>query len=80
MDAITYMSINAKALRRLILDINLKLIILEIVQSLIYNNYILDPNAFGSLLYTTCKSLDKLAVHVTILILTSEEPNFKLLH
>ena len=72
------MSSNAKTLRRLILD-NLKLI-LEIVQSLIYNNYILDPNAFGSLLYTTCKSLDKLAVHVTILILTSEEPNFKLLH
>lgn len=58
------MSINAKALRRLTLD-NLKLIILEIVQSLIYNNYILDPNAFGSLLYNTCKSLDKLAVHVT---------------
>lgn len=39
------MSINAKALRRLVLD-NLKLI-LEIVQSLIYNNYILHPNAFG---------------------------------
>lgn len=67
------MSINAKDLRSLILD-NLKLI-LEIVQSLIYNNYILDPNAFGSLLYNTCKSLDKLAVHVIILILTSEEPN-----